>query len=171
MNWLSGLLSGLGEFFGWMKAKEQNKVNPVTVRKQDQTATAAAQNAARLEVAKGNEQAIPVTIADVIAPAPDATVPGYADQAAKAKNELEAGDMKAVTKTIGNVLAITALLALTAGCLSTSVPQLQPVATWEAKALTIDGVDGIWVPKAIFSRIEDRLIYLKALETQGRIKQ
>ena len=171
MTWLSGLLSGIGEFFGWMKAREQNKVNPVLVRKADQAAVADAQNAARLELAKGDEQAIPVTIANVLAPAPDVTVPGYAEQAAKAKNELEAGDMKAVTTTIGNVLAITMLLALTAGCVTASVPQLQPVATWEAKALTIDGVDGIWVPKAIFSRIEDCLIYLKSLETQGRIKQ
>ena len=167
MDIITSIAGAVREFFGWRRAKEENRVNPVVVRREDKAEREQAAGAARAEIAAGDTAAMARTVDRVTAGETGGErVPGYQEQAREAQAEITAGDGKAMTKTLRGLLG-AALCVCVAGCVTPTIP---PAVTWEVKPLTIDGQEYIAVPTAVYSRMVDRLVYLKALEEQGRVR-
>ena len=170
MNWLWSFILGIGEFFGWLKAREENKTRDSTVRERDLAQVADAQNRARTDVSTGDTQAITRETDSVTEAAGNETVPGVQEQMREKDAELRQGDTKAMKVRLQGLLLAACVLGLVTGC-ATPPPVIPPALTWEVKILAIDGQDYVAVPKAVYSRMLDRLIYLRELEKQGRIRQ
>lgn len=173
MKWLMDIITSIAgavkEFFGWRRAKEENRVNPVVVRREDKAEREQAAGAARAEIAAGDTAAMARTADAALEGETGAHDKPTAAAQEPARAEIAAGDTAAMGKRLKGLLCVAAALTLT-GCAALR-PVPPPPLTWEPRITAdADGSRWIAVPEPVYTRMIERLIRLKQLEEQGRVR-